>query len=97
MTQQVLNFIGERVSVDTVNLVKNLKRFPFVGMLLRTYITNPEAEDLDIFQKTLKNYHSSVNDLTAKEIEESFEIFQNIPLEGRKYYIMLYKILKSGI
>lgn len=97
MTSQIINYIGERIGEDTINLVKNLKRFPFVGMLLRTYITNPEMDDISIFQKTLKNYNHTVETLTAKEIEDSFEIFQNISLEGKRYYCELYKIIKSGI
>lgn len=85
-----------RFGQKITDLVLEIHKYPFVGILLRVYITDTEMDDLRIFNKALKMYPSHVKAMGKAEIEKSFDIFSNIKTQERLDYIALYKILTIG-
>lgn len=87
---------GARIGGKISDLTTVFEGFPFVGMLMRTYLTCPEMEDVDIFHKTLQLYDHSISNMSKHEIEESFLMFTHIPLHNRRDFVKLYKIITNG-
>lgn len=87
------NVTSERIQ----QLVQIMEIYPFLGMLLRMYIVNPEASDEQIFENTLKNYKLEVTRFSKTEIEQAYNKFRNINPSARKDYISLYRILNYGV
>lgn len=87
------NITGEKIQ----QLTHVFELHPFLGMLLRLYIANPEASDDQIFQNTLNSYKLEINQFSKSEIEQSFNEFCNISSSARKSYLVLYKIINYGI
>ena len=85
--------ISERIQ----QLVQIMEIYPFLGMLLRMYIVNPEASDEKIFENTLKTYKLEVTRFSKMEIEQAYTKFRSINPLARKDYISLYRILNYGV
>lgn len=87
------NIIDERIKQLTAALVA----FPFIGLLLRTYLVAPSLTDEQIFQKTLKSYNINPTVINKYEIEKSYEMFQNMSQDARNAYMTLYRIISYGM
>ena len=87
------NIIDERIKQLTAVLVA----FPFMGLLLRTYLVAPSLTDEQIFQKTLKSYNINPIVINKYEIEKSYEMFQNMSQDARDAYMTLYRIISYGM
>lgn len=87
------NIIDERIK----QLTAILEAFPFMGLLLRTYLVTPSLTDEQIFQKTLKSYNINPTVINKYEIEKSYEMFQNMSQDARDAYMTLYRIISYGM
>ena len=87
------NINGERIQ----HLTHMFELYPFLGMLLRMYVANPDVTDDQIFQNTLNSYKTEVTRFSKSEIEQAFNMFCSIDSSSREAYLVLYKIINYGI
>ena len=101
MTDATIRDISNKMENEIVELTKYLKRYPFIGMLLRTYVSNTSQTDIAVFQKTLKTFNTvMMNDqimYTHNDVENAFNIFHQLSPDCKKHYAALYKIILNGI
>lgn len=89
----MMNDVGKRIT----DLTLTFHEYPFVGMLLRTWITDSSLEDVQVFEKALKLYKNQTSLMSKDEIERSFDIFAHIKRIERDDYMSLYKIITNGL